>query len=206
MKWYINVPNVWKPPTRRSLESGQWSPSPNLHPPCSPSSGWILCMELATPSGQYPIVVQSFVHQFPLPSCNTNIEIYFILPYKQSISTKIGKTTIYLEPHMSHILMARQCLLNDYIYIYILIYIYKYIDIYIYEYIYVDISSCIWFIFPSPFRIDATIDPSQPAVVTELTLDLGGERMSKRKTHEENSESLLCNVSTHRIPWCWYIC
>ena len=143
-------------------------------------------MELATPSGQYPIVVQSFVHQFPLPSCNTNIEIYFILPYKQSISTKIGKTTIYLEPHMSHILMARQCLLNDYIY--------------------VDISSCIWFIFPSPFRIDATIDPSQPAVVTELTLDLGGERMSKRKTHEENSESLLCNVSTHRIPWCWYIC
>ena len=136
MKWYINVPNVWKPPTRRSLESGQWSPSPNLHPPCSPSSGWILCMELATPSGQYPIVVQSFVHQFPLPSCNTNIEIYFILPYKQSISTKIGKTTIYLEPHMSHILMARQCLLNDYIYIYILIYIYI-IDIYIYIWIYI---------------------------------------------------------------------
>ena len=165
-------------------------------------------MELATPSGQYPIVVQSFVHLFPLPSCNINIEIYFILPFFNSQLThqKIGKTTIYLEPHM---LMARQCLLNDYIYIYICMYVYIYVykticihmDIYTWKYkwvlcIFIYISSYIWFIFPSPFircknwPIPACSSDrvnSRPRRLGCLTTN-----WCLWKSHEENSESLLC--------------
>ena len=65
--------------------------------------------------------------------------------------------------------MARQCLLNDYIYIYI--YEHIYMNIYIYHHI-----SGLYSLHHS---FDAKIDPSKPVVVTELTLDLGGSDVEK---------------------------